>query len=98
MSFHLAFFWNGCLNSETAVVGVCERVINLQSAEAPRVDVEDAQPLNTYPRAVQEHIRESLFTLKKTCPLPVAQNYILLSRNPNILSPGNTAISVGSLC
>ncbi|EIE26959.1 hypothetical protein COCSUDRAFT_46296 [Coccomyxa subellipsoidea C-169] len=26
------------------------------SAEAPRVDVEDTQPLSTYPRAVQEHI------------------------------------------
>ncbi|BDA43053.1 Gamma-tubulin complex component 2 [Coccomyxa sp. Obi] len=28
----------------------------MQSAEAPRVDVEDAQPLSSYPRAVQEHI------------------------------------------
>ena len=33
-----------------------EMMMCLQSAEAQRVDVEDAQPLSTYPRAVQEHI------------------------------------------
>ena len=28
----------------------------LQAAEAPRVDIAEAQPLENYPRAVQEHI------------------------------------------
>ncbi len=33
----------------------------MQSAEAPRVDVAEAQPLENFPRTVQEHICESLY-------------------------------------
>ena len=31
----------------------------MQSAESPRVDIAEAQPLENYPHTVQEHICES---------------------------------------
>ena len=39
----------------------------MQAAEAPRVDVAEAQPLENYPRAVQEHICASLRLLSQQC-------------------------------
>lgn len=32
--------------------------VSVQGAEAPRVDIAEAQPLDSFPRAVQEHICE----------------------------------------
>jgi len=37
---------------------MCLTMLPMQGAEAPRVDIAEAQPLENYPRAVQEHICE----------------------------------------
>ena len=42
----------------------------MQGAEAPQVDIAEAQPLDSFPRAVQEHIRERPSILQCSFRIP----------------------------
>jgi hypothetical protein len=58
-----------------------------QSSETPRVTVDDAQPLHTYPRAVQEQICEPRsFTICMLLSVSMCLSQALLSRALRTLS------------